>query len=224
MTREIKVTNININRESIVKRMRVSDQEDIDRINEMCEQAVAIAVPKAMFTVGYINDSNDEQVTIDEITFNSKLMSKNFSKLHRVFPFIATCGKEVYDWANTIDDVFERYWADYIMEAILRTPIKELYDAIKKEFGLDKLSSMNPGSLEGWPIDQQGKLFSLFKKGEQPIGVTLTETFLMIPQKSVSGILFPSDSNYVNCQLCDRENCQSRRAPFDIKLKMKLTK
>ncbi|MCK5811814.1 MAG: vitamin B12 dependent methionine synthase [Clostridiales bacterium] len=223
MIREIKITDIKINKEAIVKRMRVRDQEDIDRINELCEQAIDVAVPKTIFAIGYINDSNNEQVTINEITFNSKLMSKNFDKLHRVFPFMATCGREVFDWANKIDDVFERYWADYIMEAILRSAIRELYDVIKNEFGLEKLSSMNPGSLEGWPIEQQEHLFSLFNKGKEPLGISLTDTFLMIPQKSISGILFPSDSNYVNCQLCERVNCQSRRVPFNIEIKKKLT-
>jgi hypothetical protein len=44
--------------------------------------------------------------------------------------------------------------------------------------------------------------------------VRLTESMLMIPRKSVSGIFFPSEEGFVACQLCERENCPSRKAPF----------
>ena len=46
-------------------------------------------------------------------------------------------------------------------------------------------------------------------------GVELTESFLMRPRKSISGIRFVSNEEFVNCKLCNRENCQGRRADFD---------
>ena len=55
---------------------------------------------------------------------------------------------------------------------------------------------------------------------EQPmvealIGVRLTESCLMIPNKSLSGLLFPSEFGYENCAVCPREGCRGRRAPYD---------
>ena len=43
----------------------------------------------------------------------------------------------------------------------------------------------------------------------------LTDTFLMVPIKSVSGIFFPTEVSFESCQLCPRENCIGRRAPYD---------
>jgi len=49
-------------------------------------------------------------------------------------------------------------------------------------------------------------------------GVELTDSQLMKPNKSVSGFLFPSESDYENCQLCPRENCPNRSADFEEEL------
>ena len=73
---------------------------------------------------------------------------------------------------------------------------------------------MSPGSLEDWPITEQTKLFSIFGDTERLIGVRLTDSMLMVPRKSISGILFPSEEGFTSCQLCDRERCPGRKAPY----------
>ena len=79
---------------------------------------------------------------------------------------------------------------------------------------------MNPGSgdVDIWPIEQQRELFSLFGDVKALIGVTLTDSFLMIPNKTVSGVFYPTEVDFVTCQLCHRERCPNRRAPFDAHL------
>jgi hypothetical protein len=37
----------------------------------------------------------------------------------------------------------------------------------------------------------------------------------MTPNKTTSGLLFSSEENYYNCQLCPMEDCPGRRAPHD---------
>jgi hypothetical protein len=41
---------------------------------------------------------------------------------------------------------------------------------------------------------------------------------LMLPAKSESGIFFPSETTFLNCQLCPRQNCEGRKAAFDLKM------
>jgi len=50
---------------------------------------------------------------------------------------------------------------------------------------------------------------------QQLIGVTLTNSCVMIPSKSVSGIFYSSEHDFQTCQLGRRENCSHRSAPFD---------
>jgi len=56
---------------------------------------------------------------------------------------------------------------------------------------------------------------------EDLIGVTLTESMLMIPRKSISGIFFPTERMFFSCQLCPRENCPARESSYDETLKEK---
>jgi hypothetical protein len=37
----------------------------------------------------------------------------------------------------------------------------------------------------------------------------------MVPLKSASGIYFPNETEFENCQLCPMEKCIGRRAPYD---------
>jgi hypothetical protein len=82
---------------------------------------------------------------------------------------------------------------------------------------------MSPGSgdADTWPIQQQADLFALLggiDEVRKQSGVELTDSFLMIPNKTVSGIQFPTETDFRSCQVCHREGCPSRSAPFDAKL------
>ena len=76
---------------------------------------------------------------------------------------------------------------------------------------------MQPGSgdAEVWPIEQQKELFSVFGDVEALIGVRLTDAMLMIPTMSESGVIFPTATGFASCQVCRREGCSRRTAPFD---------
>jgi hypothetical protein len=74
---------------------------------------------------------------------------------------------------------------------------------------------MNPGSLTDWPLDEQRQLFDLLGDTQELAGVCLTESLLMLPTKSVSGILFETESRFESCQLCPRVRCRARGAPYE---------
>jgi len=74
---------------------------------------------------------------------------------------------------------------------------------------------MAPGSLVDWPIEEQAPLFKLLGDVENSIGVKLTDSLLMLPAKSISGIYFPTEVSFFSCQLCPRQRCESRKAKYD---------
>jgi hypothetical protein len=188
----------------------------LDDLRQMAEQAQALANPKVVYRVALVEASGDRSVIIDEGEFSSRVLRVNLEKVHRAFPFVATCGRELKVWADTHQDMLQRFWADAIMEQALFAAIQELDRRLEERYQPGPMSSMNPGSLEDWPITQQKPLFGLFGDTRAQIGVELTESMLMIPAKSVSGVLFPSQEGFVaSCQLCPREVCPNRRAPYD---------
>ncbi len=205
--------------ETVVEKLRIVDEEDIAQAKHLFESAKEIARPKAVYRVCYVENMEGDAVTIDNTVFHSAVMAKNLKDIHRVFAYVVTCGTEVDDWSHLEKDYFLSLWLDMIKELILHDMSGQFFSYLEEKYQTGGTSSMNPGSgnADVWPIAQQRPLFDLIGEvGE--IGVTLTEGFLMLPTKTVSGILFPSDSGYVNCALCERKACPNRRAPYNSAL------
>ncbi len=205
------------NLEELAKTVRLRPGSPmLDDLHKMALEAQALANPKVIYRVALVEADGDRTVHIDEGEFTSRVLRVNLEKAHRVFPFVATCGRELKDWADTHADMLQRFWADAIMEQALFTAIQELDRRLEERYQPGPLSAMNPGSLEDWPITQQQALFGLFGDTRAHIGVELTESMLMLPAKSVSGVLFPSQAGFMaSCQLCPREVCPNRREPYD---------
>jgi hypothetical protein len=183
----------------------------------LIEEAQAAARPKALYKVCYIEDRGRDSVVLEGIRFTSSVLSQNLADVERVFPYVATCGVELDELQSRQEDMLAAYLLDGFKEMTLRAAIEYLERHLKGEYGLGKnLSTMNPGSgnAELWPISQQKPLFALLGDVESSVGVRLTDSCLMTPNKTVSGILFPTDIPFSSCQLCTREDCPRRRAAY----------
>lgn len=214
-TTVIKNIPFELNKDNIVQRMHIHDDEDRARVHVLLDEALRIGNPKGIYAEWYIDEKDEHSVRVGHVTFLSKVMRINLDQVYKVYPYVATCGTELEAWSNSLTDPLESFWADTIKQVILKQAVSYLKEHLESNYRLGKTSSMNPGSLEDWPISEQKKLFSLLKDIQQEIGVVLTESFLMLPTKTVSGIIFPADTGFENCQLCKRERCPGRRAPFD---------
>lgn len=188
-------------------------------ILDMVQQAQAIARPKAAFKLVFIEGKGPETIQAAGIEFSSRVMRVHLDQLERFFAYVCTSGVELQGWADGYsDDLLAGFYADAINQAVLKSAFGGFVNHLANAYSLTNPSAMNPGSLGDWPITQQRPLFALLGDVEGEIGVHLTETFLMVPTKSVSGILFPAEESFASCQLCPREHCPNRRAPYDPEL------
>ena len=200
----------------VARRLHINEDFE-DDFRDIFEACLRIARPKGVF--GECPVFQDERGThVGGQTFASRVMRVNFKDSVRAFPYVITCGRELYDYAQAADDPLERYWIDAISELALREVGLALHRAVLDTYGLSHVNSMNPGSLTDFPLPCQRGLFALLEGGAAEIGVELTDSFLMLPYKSGSGIYYESAQRYENCQLCPRATCPNRRAPFDEKL------
>lgn len=203
----------------LAKRLRLGeDDARSGQLRRLLDEARAIARPKAVFRVAYVESRTEDTITLDGQTFKSRILRVNLAEVHRVFAYVATCGQELYEWKSSMDDLLESFYADTINEAALGAARRALREHLIKRYRLGRTATMNPGSLEDWPIYQQRPLFALLGDPEEAIGVRLSPSMLMIPPKSVSGIRFPTEKRFASCQLCPRGGCPSRRAPYDEEL------
>jgi hypothetical protein len=209
---------ISLNRKTILESLSLQPESSAAlEVGELIKAANAQAKPRALFRESFIENRGINTVTIDGVTFTSRALRANLDTINRVFPFIATTGLEPRKFGLKQDDILRKYWLEIIDLNLLKSCMQYLREEIQRRFKFGKLSTMNPGSGERgvWPIEQQFELFSLFSGAESKIGVRLLPTFLMQPERTTSGFLFPAETSFENCQLCKREGCNYRRAPFD---------
>ena len=201
---------------SVLRKLRVKEGTgSANEVEQLLREAQAVAKPKVLYRVAYVEQRGEDSVQVDGQTFKSRVLRVNLEPVHRVFPFVATCGTELDEWSSSIDDMLQSYLADTIKEMALRSAIRALSEHLQQRFRPGRMSRMNPGSLGDWPIYEQRKLFALLGDPEGAIGVRLTDSLIMVPLKSVSGIWFATEADFASCQLCPREKCPGRRAAYD---------
>jgi len=198
-----------------------------NEVHSLIDEAGRIARPRALYKIAVVDRREPEAVVIAETPssleraqFVSRALRVNLDEVERVFPYVATCGGELDSIPVAPGDVFGQFCRDTIKEMALWAALSHLYVHLTESYGLGALASMNPGSGETnvWPIEQQKELFAFLGNVQASIGVRLTDSCLMVPNKSVSGIFYPSEGGFESCQLCRQERCFHRRAPFDPEL------
>jgi len=185
-----------------------------DVIDALLKEVLPLAKPRSFYLEAPL-EITDDAIIIEDVPLSSKVLVRILAEKKVVYPYLATSGEELVQYASKLD-TSGQFTLDAIMEALLRKAILALDATLTNALPQENMvASVNPGSLVDWPITQQQKLFEIFGDNSKKLGVRLNESSLMYPMKSLSGILYESDSEFHNCQLCQRQNCPRRNAPFD---------
>jgi len=193
---------------------------DDGEVDDLLAEAETLAHPCAYVIPASIDELKEDSAVLGGIRFESTLLCKQLSPLMArdnptVYAYTITCGKELHQWSQSQDDILLQSVAEdisvrylYLAAAALREYISENY------FHGRHFSAMNPGSLNTWDITNQKPLFRLLGEGAVKCGVELSDSMLMIPFKSGSGVYYESEHNFESCMFCDKLNCPNRRAEF----------
>jgi hypothetical protein len=204
--------SISLSAADLQKRLRLTDSA---MAGDLAAKAGPSISAKAVYKVGYVDEKAEQSVVINGERFTSRVLRRNLAEVGRVFAFVLTLGDRYDARIDRTGDLLEKYYLDEIGNLALGRARTRLEKHLRRTYGLEKISCMAPGSLADWPIEEQAGLFRLIGEVEAAIGVKLTESMLMQPRKSVSGIYFPSNVTFFSCQLCPRERCDGRKAPYD---------
>jgi hypothetical protein len=206
---------LEMDRDGLERQLRVKKPSDLVDLDRLIREAQRVARPKAAYRPLYLQQIGEDSVRIDEVTFSSRVLAVNLKDTHRVFLYMATCGVELNDWAHGLKDMVHQWWAEEIKVRALRAAVSALNGHIDQAYAPGKTSVMNPGSLADWPLTQQRPFFSLMDEAAGALRVTLSDSCLMTPNKSVTGIRFPLEGRFESCQLCPMPDCPGRRAPHE---------
>lgn len=174
------------------------------------------------YTLKEINAISDTVVCLEETTkLNSKTLSYVLADCIGVFIFLVTIGKRLEEEAFSLSeggDLLKGYILDTIGSEAVEEVACRLQDdvgRIAKKNGYQATLRYSPGYCD-WDIQQQRDIF--LAMDSTSIGVELTESCLMIPQKSISGIIGISENKgdrLSPCVVCEREfSCPYKRSRF----------
>jgi hypothetical protein len=198
--------------------IRLHIREDVsyhDDLQRLLAAARSIGKPLACYRVAYIDSKGDDFVIVDGVRLTSRILRVNLEEAQRLFIYVVTAGQELEEWVQSMGDLLKQYCADAISEMVLHSATQYVHECLIERYHPGQTSQMEPGSLADWPLTEQRPLFTLLDDVQQAIGVQLTDSCLMIPRKSVSVVEFPTEVSFVSCQLCLREQCPSRKAPYE---------
>jgi hypothetical protein len=116
-------------------------------------------------------------------------------------------------------DLLRGYVYDVIGSEVVENAVDRMQGELKKTAAAEGQMITNrfsPGYC-GWDVAEQHKLFSFFKNNF--CAITLTDSALMDPVKSVSGLIgIGRDVNYISyqCHICDNKNCIYRNRKVNV--------
>lgn len=149
----------------------------------------------------------------EQIFHTGKIVATQLKEAKKVALFIGTAGAGISEHAQNISkkgDLLQGYIFDVIGSVVVEKAIEqiqiELINHIKQD-GLSVSNRFSPGYCD-WQVAEQQKLFSLFPPGF--CGVTLSDSMLMNPIKSVSGIIGIGaglKQTGAQCNWCHDPNC-----------------
>jgi hypothetical protein len=163
-------------------------------------------------------DRGNHQLTTQGIAFEvGKIVGGQLSRATALAVFLCTAGRGIEELSRGLmagGDPFTGYVADCMGSLVVEAAMDRIHDALEHHLaarGLRITNRYSPGYCE-WHVSEQQKLFRLLPPGY--CGVSLTDTSLMRPVKSVSGFIGVGPQVRrapYTCSLCDLHDCLYRR-------------
>ena len=191
--------------------------ELIEKALKESEELFQITAGYRYFETTYIH-ANNQQLQIANQTFTpGKMIIDQLRDASSIAIFICTAGNKISGYTEQLaekgDHLFS-YVCDVIGSMVAEKTKEKLIDELKSTIsksGLHVSDPYSPGHCN-WDITDQKGLFSLLPLNF--CGVRLTESLLMKPVKSVSGIIGIGKtlrSNNNQCNICGDLNCMYGR-------------
>lgn len=213
--------SLDIDREQIFQELGYAEtvipecfSEQIDEILKSYRELCDI---RAAYRVVDVTAHKAHGLLINNILFDlNKIIAFQLKDSGKLALFICTIGTQLENWCSQLfseGDGVKAHFVDTIASAAIEKATNILHDHIEQkmaESGLSVTNRFSPGYC-GWPVSEQHLLFSFFPSG--CCGIELTESALMIPRKSTSGIIGVGSSvkreSYF-CDCCANKDCTYR--------------
>jgi len=191
-----------------------------DIIDEVLKESLAISNIKAQYNIFHEVQFNNasKSVDINHINFQiNKIVYGQLKKSDSLAIFLCTAGEEIgirSRKAMKERDLLKGYVFDVVGSEIVEAAADIMQNELEKEVISSRKKITNrfsPGYC-GWNVSEQHKLFQLVP--DNFCRIRLTESALMDPVKSISGIIGIGENVKMlpyTCSLCDMKDCIYRK-------------
>lgn len=213
----------NVNRQRVLRDIGYApDSKPSSRmeslVNEYIENAHQFLAPSYSYIVRDIELVEGTSVILEGgVIFESDVIARLLEQCNKVAIFVMTIGKYLEDMAAQLaQDGLVLQSA--VLDAIGSDAAERLADSVEDHIsevahnqGLTISRRFSPGYCD-WDVSQQKLVFQTMKG--DCAGVYLTDSCLMLPRKSISGIIgigHDHVTEYNPCKTCDKRDCIGRR-------------
>ena len=199
-----------------------NDEPDFEYTEELMEELIRLSrkamEPGAAFVrIGEADGSGKDYITLRGLTFRTgKTVARMLKGSCEYALFAVTIGPGPEELCRSLmqkGDLLEGYLVDLIGSALVESASDLVHDQIREMAESDGYRVTNrysPGYC-GWEVSEQQKLFGLLPA--RVCGITLSDSSLMNPIKSVSGLIGIGPSvtfRDYTCELCSMTHCAYR--------------
>lgn len=210
--------NISLDMEEVYQLMGYNghkpDAQAAALAGEIASEIGCLVTPRCVYRTLAGKMESNQSLRIGTVQLNTGRVITHAMKgaMYYTF-FLVTIGKE-FDWyceqLKKKDDVLRMFIADalgsVLAEATVAYFMNRLSSAAESE-GLKISNNYSPGYCD-WILEEQKKIFSFFP--DEAIDIRLTESCLMLPVKSVSGIVAVGTDvkkQPYGCDICKMATC-----------------
>ena len=189
-------------------------------IDEEIEEAYNLIEPLCFYQLVDIKRVRNPWVILEDGSrITSEVLSRVLSRCRQVAIFVANIGRSLEERVAQLmkeGQILRATILDAVGSEVAEKTACYLQDKVRElaiSDGSEVTLRYSPGYCD-WDITQQRVLFQAMNSA--PLGVNLTEECLMVPRKSVSGLIglghFEKwQLRYSPCRFCTQMDCQSRR-------------
>lgn len=218
---DISASQIEVSEQNIVRllEMEEADSFTLETIRKCIAESFQFYQPKAIYRVAKVQSIDAKRGLLilgNKEFLIEKIIAGQLQQAEYVALFACTIGKELERHVDVLfktSDLLEAYIYSLIGSEAAEYMAAVVYARINTDAavrGLNTSNRFSPGYCR-WNVAEQHQLFSFFPKGAIPI--ELTESALMNPVKSVSGIV-GIGKEVVNrayqCKACKEAHCLYR--------------
>jgi hypothetical protein len=219
------INEFHLTEQNIISALGYKNVEIPEAVTQGLKSLLQNSLDNAAIECGFrIFENKDIIISKEELSIKGvelkidKIIALHLKYADTVAIFAATIGSEFDQYLSELKnkDILDSYLADTIGSELVENVGDWLEIKLKNIIGSKNISNrLSPGYC-GWKVSEQHKLFSLLPHNF--CGITLNDSALMKPIKSISGIIGIGEKlkrlDY-QCKICSLENCYKRNRVRD---------